>query len=170
MGTPLAVIGQMPVDHVKAAQADRYVDEENDAPMKIPDDEAAEQGPEHGSDQAGNGDEAHGRDEFGFRKGADQGDPSDGQHHGAAAARQHAEGHEPVDVARDAAEKRAERENADRRREYTPRAETVGHPAADGDEYGETQRIAREHGLHVERLYLERLRDGGDRRIENRRI
>src|SRR5713226_6991463 len=152
----------MPMGEYQAAQADGYVDEENDAPMKISDDQAAEDRPEHGADQTRHGDEAHGADELGFGKGADHGEPSYGEHHRAAAALQHPEGHQPVDVGRDAAEKGAEREDADRGCKYAPRAETIGHPPADGDEYGETQRVGREHGLHAERRYLERLRDGRD--------
>src|SRR5450631_3423745 len=39
----LTVIRQMPVDQYQAAQADRDVDEENHAPVKISDDQAAEE-------------------------------------------------------------------------------------------------------------------------------
>src|ERR1700722_6431587 len=100
----------MPVDQYQAAQPDRYVHEEDHAPMKISDDQAAEQGPEHGADQAWYRDEAHGGDEFGFGKGANHGQTPYGKHHGAAAALQYAASHQQVDVIRDAAEKRAERE------------------------------------------------------------
>src|SRR5882672_8218914 len=62
----LAVVGQMPIDHVQPAQADRNVDEEDDAPMKIRNDQAAQQRSEHWPDQARNGNEAHGVDELGF--------------------------------------------------------------------------------------------------------
>src|SRR5450631_1659586 len=106
----LTVIRQMPVDQYQAAQADRYIHEEDHAPMKISDDQAAQQRPEHGADQIRNGDEAHGTDEFGFGKRAYYGEPSHGEHQGAAAALQHAAGHQHVDVVRDAAKKRAQRE------------------------------------------------------------
>src|SRR6266404_7458206 len=157
----------MPLGQHQAAQADGYVDEEYDAPMKISDDQAAEDRPEHGSDQARHGDEAHGADELGFGEAADHDEPSDGHHHRAAEALQHTAGHEPVDVGRDAAEKRAEGEDADRGCEYPPRTEAIGHPSADGDEYGETQRVRREHGLHAERRYLECLRNGGHGSIQD---
>src|ERR1700686_965628 len=160
----------MPMDQYQAAQADGYVDEEYDAPVKISDDQAAEERPEHGADQTRHGDEAHGADELGFGKGSDHGEPSHGKHHGAAAALQHAAGHQQVDIIRDAAEKRAEREDADRGREHAPRAETIGHPSADGDEYRQAQRIAREHGLHAERRYLECMRNGGYGRIQDGRV
>src|SRR5258706_10566070 len=103
----------MPMRQHQAAQADGYVDEEYDAPMKISDDQAAQDRPEHGADQTRHGDEAHGADEFGFGKGAHHDEPAHGEHHGAAAALQHPAGHQPVDIARHAAEKRAEREDAD---------------------------------------------------------
>ena len=66
MGMLLAVIRQMQIDHVQADQADRDVHEEDDAPVKVADDQAAGDGSEHGADQAGDGDEAHGADQFGF--------------------------------------------------------------------------------------------------------
>src|SRR5258708_3892861 len=160
----------MPMGQYQAAQADGYVDEEYDAPMKISEEQAAEDGPEKGADQTRHGDEAHGGDELGFGKAADHDEPSYREHHRAAAALQHPAGHQPVDVGRDAAEKRAEGEDADRGCEYSPRAETIGHPAADGDEYGETQRVGREHGLHTERRDLERMRNGGDGSVQDRRV
>jgi hypothetical protein len=51
----------------------------------------------------------------------------------------------------DAAEQRAEREEADRGGKHPARAETIGHPAADRNEHREAQRVARQHRLHAER-------------------
>ena len=69
---------------------------------------------------------------------ADQGEPADGNHHGAAAALQNTAGDEHMDVAGDAAEQGAEGEDADGGGEYAASAETVGHPAADGNEDGKS--------------------------------
>jgi hypothetical protein len=72
MGLLFAVVGQMQVDHDQADEADGNVEEEDDAPVEVADDEASGDGAEHGSDQRGDGDEAHGADEFGFGEGADE--------------------------------------------------------------------------------------------------
>src|SRR5579863_1430072 len=58
----LAVIRQMPVDHVKTGEANRQIHEKDDAPVQIPDDQAAGDGSEHRADQPRDGDEAHGAD------------------------------------------------------------------------------------------------------------
>ena len=105
-----AIVGQMQVDHDKAEQADGDVDEENHAPMKVADDEAAGDGAEHGTDETGNRDETHGANQFRFGEGANEGQPADGDHHGAAAALQNAAGHQQVNAGGDAAEQRPERE------------------------------------------------------------
>ncbi len=104
----------MPIDQDEAAQADRNVDEENHAPMKVADDGAAEYRSQHGADQSRNGDKAHGIDELGFRKGTHHGDAAHRNHHGAAAALQDAARHQQVNVAGNSAEQRAERKDADR--------------------------------------------------------
>ena len=73
-------------------------------------------------------------------------------------------------LVRDAAQERAEREDADGGGEHAARAEAVGHPAADGNEYREAQRVAREHRLHVERRHLQRVRDRRHGRVQDRRV
>jgi hypothetical protein len=45
-----AIIRQMPVHQDQAGHANRNVDEENDAPMEIADDQPAHQRPEHRAD------------------------------------------------------------------------------------------------------------------------
>ena len=62
------------------------------------------------------------------------------------------------------------REQADRGREHPARAEAVRHPAADRNEHRQAQRVAGQHRLHAERGHLERLRDGGHGRVQNRRV
>src|ERR1700722_3490248 len=65
------------------------------------------------------------------------------------------------------AQERAEREEADCRGEDAARSEAVRHPAADGDEDGETQRVARQNSLHAEGGDVESFGHGGDGGIEN---
>ena len=166
----LAIVRQMQIDHPQTDEADRNVDEKNDAPVKIADDQAAGDGPEHGADQARDRDEAHGADEFGFGERPHDGEPPDRHHHGAPAALQDAAGHQHVDVGRYAAEKRPESEQADGGGENAARSEPIRHPAADRNEDREAQRVAGEHRLHAERGDFERLRDGGHRRVQNRGV
>ena len=113
IGALFAIVGQVAIDEVETDEADRNVDEKNEAPVEIADDKAAGDGAEHRADQAGDGDEAHRANEFGFRERADHRQATDGNHHGAATALQNAEGDEDVDVGGEAAEQRAEREDAD---------------------------------------------------------
>ena len=89
-----AVVRKVPVHQYQADQADRDVDEENDAPVKIADDQPADERPQHRTDQAGNGDEAHGADQFRFGKRPHHRQTSHRQHHGAAAALQNPARHQ----------------------------------------------------------------------------
>ena len=109
-------------------------------------------------------------DQLGLVVGARQGHAADRHHHGAAGALQDAASHQHVDVGREAAQHRAQGEDADRRGEDAPRAEAVGHPAADRDEDGKAQRIARQHRLHAERHHVHRPGDGRHRGVEDGRI
>ena len=102
--------------------------------------------------------------------GARQRHAADRHHHGAARALQDAAGHQHLDAGREAAQHRADGEEADRRGEDAPRAEPVGHPAAHRNEDGEAQRIARQHRLHAERHHVHRARDGRHRGVEDRRV
>ena len=161
------VVGQVEVDHDEAGDADGDVEKEDDAPMEVVDDEAAGDGAEHGGDERGNGDEAHDADEIGLGEGSDQGESAYRDHHGAAHALHDAECDQQMNVGGDAAEKRAQREDADGRGKHAAGSEPVGHPAADGNEDGEAKRVAGEHGLHAERRNAEGFGDGGHGGVEN---
>src|SRR5207249_7137062 len=67
------------------------------------------------------------------------------------------------DLARNAAEKRPQREEANRGREHPACAEAIGHPAADRNKHRQAQRVTRQHSLHAER-------GDGERRSEERRV
>lgn len=86
---------------------------ENETPVEVADDEAASDRAEHWADEAGNGDEAHGADEFGLRECAHHRQAADRNHHRAATTLEDAAGHKFVNVGGQAAEQRAEREDAD---------------------------------------------------------
>jgi hypothetical protein len=78
---------------------------------------------------------------------------------------QDATGDHQVKIARDAAQQRAQREKADSTGENRTSAEAVCHPAAERNEDGQAEGVAREHGLHAERRDVQRLRHGRERRI-----
>src|ERR1700691_539749 len=61
-----AVVRQMAVNQVQAKKPNRNIHEENEPPVKVSDDQAAENRPQHGSNQGGDGDEAHSANQFGL--------------------------------------------------------------------------------------------------------
>src|SRR5580700_10032592 len=108
-----AIIGQVLIDEIQTQKADRNVYEENKTPMKVSDNQTAHEGAKHRTDQTGNGDEGHGANQLVFGKTTHHGQPAAGDHHGSAATLKNAEGHQEMDVARDAAENRSQGEDAD---------------------------------------------------------
>ena len=146
-----AIIGQMQINEDQTRQANRNIEEEDKAPMKIPDDQAAGDGAEHGSDQGWDGNKAHGAQQIGLGECSHQSEPAYRHHHGPAAALQDATRDQQMDVARYAAEKRTQGEEANRRREYAAGSEAVRHPAADRNEDRQAQRVAGQDRLHAER-------------------
>src|SRR5882757_2394608 len=104
MGVFFAIIRQMEIDHQQTEDADRYIHEEDQPPLKVPDDKATGNGSQHGANQAWNGDKAHGSHELGFGKRAHKGQPADRHDHGSAAALDNAAGDQQVNVGGDAAE------------------------------------------------------------------
>ncbi len=104
MSTTFAVVREIAVHQIQADEADRNVDKKDHAPVEMSDDQAADDGPEHRTDQTGYRDEAHGAHKFGFCERSHHGQPADRQHEGAAAALQDAGGNQEMDVAGDAAE------------------------------------------------------------------
>ncbi|CAL4868977.1 hypothetical protein MMA231_03267 [Asticcacaulis sp. MM231] len=95
-----AVVRHVETDEQKAQDADRNIDEEDDPPVQVVNDQAADQRPQHRRYQGGHGDEAHGAHQIGLGKGAHHDEPTDGRHHGAAHALQDAAGHQHVNVGR----------------------------------------------------------------------
>ena len=104
MSAALTVVGQMEIHQNQAGEADGKVDEEDDSPVEVGDDKTAGDGPEHGADQAGDGDEGHRPDELRFGEGSHQGEASDGNHHGPAATLNNAAGDQSVNVGAEPAE------------------------------------------------------------------
>ena len=170
----IAVLGteirEMPVHHVQAKEPDGQVHEEDRSPVQKADDQATGERPKHRTDQTGDRDEAHGSNEFGFRERAHDSQPPDGHHHCAATALKDAAGNEQMNVGADAAEERAEGEEADGRAEYAPRAKAICHPAADGNENGEADGVAREHGLHAQRRDVQCRGNGRHGGVEDRGV
>src|SRR5580692_1159077 len=98
----------MPVNQIQAEQSDRQINEKDDPPMKIPDDEAASDRPKHRANQTGYRDKTHRTNEFRFGERSYHGKSPHGNHHGPSAPLQHPAGNKNVNVARNAAEKRTQ--------------------------------------------------------------
>jgi hypothetical protein len=62
----LAVVRQVPVDHIQTGEANRNIHEENKPPVKVSDNQAAGDRSEHRANQTGDRDEAHGANQFGL--------------------------------------------------------------------------------------------------------
>src|SRR5580704_10783307 len=167
-GLFFAIVGHMQIDHQQAQEPNRNIHEENESPMQVSDNEASRNRSQHRTNQSGDGHEAHGADKVGFRKRSNQGEPAYWHHHRSAAALQNAARNEQMYVAGYATKKRSQREKADRRRKHPPRSKAVRHPPADRYENGQTQRVARQHGLHAERCHLQRLGNSWHGGIQNR--
>ena len=60
----LAVIRQVQVNQDQTGEANRNIHEENQPPVQVSDDESAGDWSQHGADQTGDGDEAHGANQF----------------------------------------------------------------------------------------------------------
>jgi len=95
----------MHIDHQQTQEADGYIHEKDESPMKVANDQAACDGAQHRANQTRNGDKAHGANEFGLGKGAHEGEPAYRHHHGSAAALQDSAGNQQMNVARHTAEK-----------------------------------------------------------------
>jgi hypothetical protein len=68
MGVLFAIVGQMEIDHQQTEDPDRYIQEKDKPPVKVPHDKATGNGSQHGTNQTGNGHKAHGSNELGFGK------------------------------------------------------------------------------------------------------
>ena len=90
----LRQIGNEPGHQDQAQNRDRHVDPEDPAPVEIGGDEAAEQGPDHGSDQGRHGEPGHRPHHLGLGDRAQQDQAPDRHHHRPAQALQDARRHQ----------------------------------------------------------------------------
>ena len=155
----LAQILDEPERQQDAENADRHVDPEDPAPMKIGGDEAAERRPGDRTDQRRHGEIGHRADQIALRRGTQQHQPPDRHHHRAAEPLEHARGDEGRKRRRGAAQDRAEREDDDRAAEHRARAEAVGDPAGGGNEHRERQHVGGERQLEDDRILMQVERD-----------
>ncbi len=166
----LAIVRQIALHEVEAEQAYRDVHEEHDAPVEVGHDQAARDRADHRADQARDGDEAHGAHEVGLAEGAREGHAADRHHHRAARTWITRQAMSISMLVAEAAQDRAHGEQADGRGEDAAGTETIGHPAADRNEDGEAQRVARQHRLHIEWRDLHRPGDRWHGGVQDRRV
>ena len=165
------VVGQVEIDHNQPDNANGNVQEEDDAPMEVTDDQAARNGPEHGRNQGGNRDEAHNANQVGLGERAHQREPANRHHERAAHALQRC-GRRRGDgcCCREPQSNEPKSEQTDGGGEDAARSEAIGHPAADRNEYCKAERVAGEHGLHGERSDVQRLGDRWNGGVQNSRV
>ena len=125
-------------------------------PRSISRDEAAERRAANRTDQRRYGHQRHGVDQKPFVDAAHQDEAADRRHHRAAGTLNNARHHELLERARQRAADRAKHEHDDGAAEHVARAETVGHPAAGGNENGKREQIGRDGELQRQRIGAER--------------
>ncbi|AEK61011.1 hypothetical protein CFU_1179 [Collimonas fungivorans Ter331] len=138
---------------VDAEDADRNIDEEDPAPVEIGSDETAQRRPDHRPQQGRDGQVAERAHQFRLGGGAQDHQPSDRHHHGAAHALQEAGRDKLRQRIRHAAQDRAEHEHADRAAEHGARAEAIRHPAADRDEHRQADQVGSHRQLQCDRAF-----------------
>ena len=120
----LADVGDEECGEHDAEDADRDVDPEDPRPARIGRHEAADRRSKYRAEQAGHGEPGEGGDEFRLADGAQDHQPPDRHHHGAADALDDAGEDQHLHRACRAAEHRAHREDEDGDTEDVPRPET----------------------------------------------
>src|ERR1700689_3103481 len=100
MGVLFAVVWQVQENQDQTHQSNWNIQEEDDPPMKITDDEAPGDGAQHGSDQGWHGNKAHHAQQVRLGKCSHQSQPAHGNHHRSAATLQDSTPNEQMNVAR----------------------------------------------------------------------
>ena len=131
---------------------------------------AAERRPDHRPHQRGDGEPGKRRDQLGLRHRAQDDEPSDRHHHGAAHALENAEGDKVRKPLGEAAGGGAERKHGDGGAEHGAGAEAVGDPAAQRDEHGKRQEIRGQSELERDRIVVKIGRDRRQGCRDHRRI
>ena len=155
---------------VEPQHADRQIDQEDPAPVKVQRDRPAECRPGHGPEQRRNGEVVERGDELVLRHGAQQNEAPDRHHHRPADALEEARGDERGERARHGAGERPGDKHDDGARKHGARSEAVGDPAADRDEHRETDEIGGQRQLERERTLPDIDRDGRERCRDHRRV
>ena len=140
---------------------DGHVDEEDQPPVEIGGDEAAQGRAEHRPQQGGNGEPRQSRHQFRLRHRAQDDEAPHRHHHGPAHALDDAVEHEIGERGGEPAQDRADGEDDDGRAEYRARAIAVRRPAARRNEDGQRKQIGGERQLERHRVFLEISGDGG---------
>src|SRR5471030_1067838 len=159
----LAGVTDVAVGQVDAKDADRDVDEEDQAPVQIGGDEPAEQRPHGGAEHGGQREVVHRADEFGAAYRAEDDDPADRHHHRAAYALDESRERERDQRGGRRAQEGAGDKDADSETEDRARAEAVGDPAADRDEDPEAEHITGDGDLQRDGVPAESFGHFGDR-------
>jgi hypothetical protein len=151
-------------------EPDRDIDEEDPAPVEIGRDEAAERRADYGPDHRRHGQIRERRDELALRDAAQEHEPADRNHHGAADPLQEARRHESAERPRRRAGERPRHEHAERGPKNGAGAIAVRHPAAHRDEDREADEIGGQRQLQRDRVLVEAFGDDRQRGRDDGRI
>src|SRR5438270_245622 len=143
----------------QAEQPDGHVQGEDDPPVDVLDDVAAERGAKHRRQHERQTEEAHDRVASLRRNDLEQHRHTQRAHHPAAQALDHSEGDQAGIVPGQAAQQRAAGEQGHRDQVQTLRAEGVGQVAGGGHDHSQRQHVAGDHQLGL--VYAD-AKDGGD--------
>ncbi len=146
-----------------ADDADRQVDQKDPVPGEIGGNEAAERRAGKRPHQRGDGEQRHGRDQFGARCAAHQNEARHRRHHRPAHALKEACDHEGQQAAGHRAEDGACDEHQDGKTEDALGPEPVRHPPAQGNEGRKRHHVGGERELERDRPHAEIGGDGRQR-------
>ena len=156
--------------HGNAQQADGHIHPEYPAPVEIGGDEAADGRPHQRAQKGRNGEPGQGVHQLRFGNLPQDDDASHRHHHGPAQALQGPRRNEPAERLRRPAGDGAQHEDGNGGAEHMLGPETVGTPAADRNENGETEQIGGEGQFQHDGVRAQVGGDGGKRRGDHRGV
>ena len=133
-------------------------------------DQAANRRAKQRPDQCRDDHEIHCFQQLCLWKGANDGQSTDRHHHCSTHSLQNAGGNKHGYIQGQAAEQGGKGEYHHCSTEHASRAETVSHPAADGNAHGQAQYVTGDNGFQAQRCHMEARRHGWHSRVDDGRV
>ena len=148
----LAQIGDVAAGQQHAKRADRHVDPENIAPVKIGRDEAPERRPDQRADERGYREPGQGAHKLRARRRAQNHQAPHGHHHGAAHALRDARQHDIKQRGGETAQDRTQSEDQNRGAKNLAGAELIRRPARQRYENRQGEKVGRQREFERDRI------------------